>query len=245
MRRESNSSVRGTAAAIWNPLVRRLRLRRGDIRSQRRRRGDIPMAEIPGRRRRRRRIVVVVTVVLLVSLIVVDRHVGPIGQADEMHRYDGRWAEVTRVIDGHTLEVAVPDGDSAVTLVRLWGVALPEGERIAAWAASEARGRAEDLVLGELVRLELEPHRMRGDFGRVLAFVYLPEPTEIMLNETLLVEGLLEADDRWGHKHVERFALLERQARFEGRGIWGDAVERGAAIVAWGWWPKGRRLDTL
>lgn len=185
----------------------------------------VPMAKLPRRRRQRRRIITGIVVALLALLLVLDRHMGPIRHGDELRRYDGRRFEVVRVINGHTLDVAEPNGDATVTRVRLWGVALPEGERRAAWAQTAAAARVEELVMGERVRLELESHRMRGDFGRVLAFVHLPEPEGTMLNETLLIEGLMRADDRWSHRHAERFALFERQARFERRGIWADTLE--------------------
>lgn len=154
------------------------------------------------------------------ALMVLDRHGAPLYRGgDEMSRYDARRFTVTAARNGHTLEIATPDGDAAQTTVRLWGVRLPEAEGRAQWAATAATERIEQLAVGRTVELTLEPHRPRGDFGRVLAFVHLPDGT--MLNERLLLEGLLAADDRWTHRHVERFALLERQARFDERGVWG------------------------
>lgn len=179
------------------------------------------MTTLPARRRRRRRILIGLGLTLLIALMVLDRHGGPLHHGgDEMSRYDGQRFDVTGVVAGHTLELAAPDGEAEVTRVRLWGVRLPEAERRRAeWAAAAARQRADELAAGRSVKLTLEPHRVRGDFGRVLAFVELPDGA--MLNEVLLSEGLMVADDRWTHRHLERFALLERQARFDGRGVWG------------------------
>lgn len=175
------------------------------------------MAELPRRRRWRRRVLTGIGLALLIVLMVIDRHGGPLYGGNATARYDGQWFEVERVVSGQTLTVAAPDGDAPVTRVRLWGVAVPEPSENTA-AAGAARRGVEQLTEGGRVRLELAEHRIRDDFGRVLAFVHLPDGT--MLNETLLVEGLARADERWEHRHVERFSLLERQARFDERGLW-------------------------
>ena len=175
------------------------------------------------RRGRRRAGLAVLAVVALAVLMVLDRHGRLLHEGGTMGRYDGRRARVARVIDGDTLTVAVPDGDAPVTRVRLWGVDAPELARDGAAAESGARAARRFVAqraAGQTVRLELASHRPRGDYGRVLAFVHLPDGR--VLNEALLARGWARADDRWSHPYVDRYALLQMQARQDGRGIWAD-----------------------
>ena len=41
-----------------------------------------------------------------------------------------------------------------------------------------------------------------------------------MLNEELLAAGLARADSYSSHRHVERFAMLEMQAKYDHVGLW-------------------------
>ena len=164
-----------------------------------------------------------VAVLVLIVLGCADRQGWLLYRGGTMGRYDGQSFRVVRVIDGDTLVVAAPDGDAPVTRVRLWGIDTPElarGDRPAEAGARQAQHLARERVEGQLVRLELEPHRVRGHYGRVLAFVY--GPGDQMLNEALLVQGLAEADGRWSHRYLERFELLEMQAQQDGRGLWDE-----------------------
>lgn len=144
---------------------------------------------------------------------------------DDLAAYDGRRFEVTRALDGDTIEIAAPDrlNDRPYTRVRLWGVDAPElaaRQRPADTLAVEARAMTHRLVAGRLVLLRLEPHRTRGALGRVLAHVELPDGTSV--NETLLRSGLARADDRWPHALLGRYARLDREARRDGAGLWAD-----------------------
>lgn len=177
------------------------------------------------RLRRRRALFVFVAVLLLAALVLADRQGWLLNEGGDLAKYDGRWFEVARVIDGDTLDVAAPDGRSPVTRVRLWGVDTPEladrrEGRAAEPLAEEAAAFAREYCTGQRVRLHLESHRPRGRYGRVLAYVELPDGTR--LNELLLTHGLATADNRWPHRHAERYDLLEQQARFEKVGLWGE-----------------------
>jgi endonuclease YncB( thermonuclease family) len=152
----------------------------------------------------------------------------------DLGRYDGQTFAVVRVIDGDTLDVDVPDpnaphGPIATTRIRLWGMDTPEtakpflnkpGEPF----GDEATEFTRKLCAGRRVTLQLEAHRLRGRYGRVLAFVTLPDGT--MLNERLLAAGLATADDRFSHRHFDRFALIEQQARHDKLGLWGEGKSR-------------------
>jgi micrococcal nuclease len=86
--------------------------------------------------------------------------------------------------------------------------------------AQAAADRAQELAFDRRVLITLQPHRPRDRYGRLLAYVGLEDGS--VLNEVLISEGLAEADDRWSHRDLNRYALLEEQARVSGRGRWGE-----------------------
>lgn len=136
-------------------------------------------------------------------------------------RYDGRNFRVMTVVDGDTLALDAPDGQHATTRVRLWGINTPEkarDDRPAQPGAAEATQRATELAFGQTVGVRLEAHRLRDRYGRLLAYIVLPDGT--VLNERLLSEGLARADGRWPHRDMDRYDQLEDQAKREKRGLW-------------------------
>lgn len=165
----------------------------------------------------------VVLMLILAVLIVADRAGPGLYVTDDLRRYDGKTFAVARVIDGDTLDLRVPDGDEPTTRIRLWGVDTPEmasfdGTRPAEPLSEAATQFTRDLVQGQRVTLHLEPQRERGRYGRVLAYVELPDGT--LLNARLIEAGLSPADDRWSHSRVEAFARLEALAKRRGVGLW-------------------------
>jgi len=170
--------------------------------------------------------------VLLVAVFLADRWGLLVYGGADAARYDGRPFRVVAVIDGDTLDLDVPDGRHAATRVRLWGIDTPEharADRPAQPGADAATERATQLAFGQTVTVRLEPHRLRGRYGRLLAYILLPDGT--VLNERLLSEGLARADDRWPHRDVDRYNQLEDQAQREKRGLWFEpppGIRRGA-----------------
>jgi len=160
--------------------------------------------------------------ITLIAIVDHTRGILPIG--DDWHRYHGKTFEVMRVIDGDTLDLRTPDGDRATTRVRLWGVDTPEisrdpdepDEDYARDALKHTRQHAEDAS----VTLYLQKHRTRGRYGRLLAYVELPEGQD--LGGELLAEGLAERDGRWGHDRMRAYRELEDAARDQAVGIWSE-----------------------
>jgi len=176
----------------------------------------------PGARRVRR---LLVTAAVIAALMALDRLGWGPAISPDMARYDGRAFFVVRVVDGDTLDVHVPDGDKPVTRVRLWGIDAPEIAK--PWEpddASEPGGEAAKAALASwaehrLVFMELLPHRVRDDFGRILAYVRDAHGT--CLNELLVREGYAPADGRWWHPDAARYEVLGETARRSGWGVWG------------------------
>jgi len=191
----------------------------------------MPIERFLSWRHRRRWGYVAVTLGVALLLVLADHNGLLIQASDELARYDGRWFTVTRVIDGDTLDIDAPDGDRRVTRVRLWGIDTPEmahrDRPRAEPFAQEATDLTRRLAEGRRVRLTLEPHRLRGHYGRLLAFVELPDGT--LLNEALLSAGLARADGRWSHRYIRRFESLEREAREAKRGLWAGSATGKAA----------------
>lgn len=158
---------------------------------------------------------------LLMAVFLADRWGLLVYGGADATRYDGRTFRVVAVIDGDTLDLDAKDGRHATTRVRLWGINTPEharADRPAQHGADAATQRATALAFGQSVTVRLESHRLRGRYGRLLAYVILPDGT--VLNERLLSEGLAQADDRWPHRDMDRYDQLEDQAQREKRGLW-------------------------
>jgi endonuclease YncB( thermonuclease family) len=179
---------------------------------------------VPSRRRHLRGwIIIVCTLGLLV--ILDQRGWLLVRRDDDMTRYHGRTALVVAVIDGDTIDIDLDDplGRRSRTRVRLWGVDCPEpaaaGHAQQAWS-DEATQFTLDAIDGRAVTLSLEPHRTRGVYGRVLAFVRTSDGSWI--GEGLLRAGLARADERWPHARVREFGRLQEQARQGGAGVWSE-----------------------
>jgi len=195
----------------------------GKPRSRGPKQARMPIERFLSWRKNRRNGYVIVTLTVALLLMMADHFGLGLYAGDDISRYDGRVFTVTRVVDGDTLTIDGPDGSESYTRVRLWGVDTPETRkddppRAAEPYADEATDLTRRLVEGQRVRIILEPHRLRGDYGRLLAFVELPDGR--LLNEVLLSQGLAEADGRWSHQHMERFDRVEKSARDAGRGLW-------------------------
>lgn len=125
--------------------------------------------------------------------------------------------DVTRVVDGDTIEVELGGG---VEDVRLIGVDTPEtvkpGEPVECFGP-EASSFTSELLEGEAVRLILDRER-RDAYDRLLAYVYL---RDLFVNAELIRGGYartLEIEPNT--THAQRLARLEREAGSAGAGLW-------------------------
>jgi micrococcal nuclease len=158
----------------------------------------------------------------LIALGIADR-AGLFGwQGDDYARYHGKTFRVAKVVDGDTIDLAVSDGHRPYTRVRLWGVDTPEvgrDGRQQMYFGPEASAFTREAVLNRSVRIELSQERSRDKYGRLLAFVYLPDGDDT-LNERLIATGHGYADSRFRHEFKDRFRAAEERAARAKAGLW-------------------------
>jgi micrococcal nuclease len=127
--------------------------------------------------------------------------------------------EVTRVVDGDTVEVSL---DGHTEDVRYIGIDTPETVKPGApieCFGPEAHDFNERLVDGKTVRLDFDAER-RDVYGRLLAYVHVGNT---FVNAELVREGYattltIAPNDRY----ADMFKRLEREASSAGRGLWSE-----------------------
>ena len=140
---------------------------------------------------------------------------------------------VVRAVDGDTLEIS-PTANGTDT-VRLIGLDTPEMATDEAAVpepyAEEAKKFTADSLEGKEVYLEYDED-LKDDYGRLLAYVYLEDPSTAgtdkegqdsnLFNETLLREGYAKLFTVEPNvRYEDRLAAAEAKARDEGIGVWG------------------------
>jgi len=174
---------------------------------------------------------VLATAAVLLAIYLGDQH-GIFGRPGrqtgaDYTRYNGKSFQVTHVVDGDTIDVDEPDRGGPATRVRLWGVDTPEtkapGKGVQHFGP-EATAFTSRLCEGKTVRLELIRGKTRGKYGRLLAYVELPDG--MMLNRELIRQGYGYADPRFHHPRETEFQQVQAQARAAGTGLWKNAKPR-------------------
>lgn len=160
--------------------------------------------------------------IALAGLILAD-HAGLFGrrQQADFQRYHGQTIRCVNSVDGDTIDLALPDDDQPRTRVRLWGVDTPETvrpnhpvEHFGPEAAKFTLRATHNLLVG----VELLPHSTRGKFGRLLAYITLPDGTD--LSAELIRRGLGYVDTRFKHPRRREYINLMKQAIRQRRGLW-------------------------
>lgn len=180
--------------------------------------------------KRFRNVIIVLCLLTAVVLVVIDNScLAPkLKQSTDEHKVSYDWQKYTdkqfsvvKVVDGDTIDIDIPDGDYKHTRIRLWGIDTPEtksSEYGIMYFGPEAAGFTTGKALGKIVLLYLDKTRTRDKYGRLLAYVKLPDG--IILNEILLTEGFAYADLRFRHDFYHRYLQLEASARRQKKGLW-------------------------
>lgn len=146
--------------------------------------------------------------------------------ADDLVKYHGQTFTVARVIDGDTLDIDISNGRSERTRIRLLGIDAPEAagdQSPPMYFALQATEFARELAQSKSVVVYLDaPNPTRGKYGRLLAYVQLPDGR--FLNEVLLSEGYAYADRRFRHSYFNKYKGLEARARSGRKGLWQTAT---------------------
>ena len=131
---------------------------------------------------------------------------------------------VYRVADGDTIDVSVRGG---VATVRLLGINTPEvvdPRKPVECFGPEASAEAHGILDGGEVHLELDPSQDVYDkYGRVLAYVYLPDGT--FFNK-LMIEGGFAREYTYHskYKYQQEFRTAQKSAKSSGLGLWAPGV---------------------
>lgn len=190
---------------------------------------------------RRRRTAIAALCLLAAGLLIWLDH-SPVRQPEpktedqrknrDFEKYHAKTFTVINVVDGDTIDIDIPDGKYDHTRIRLWGIDTPEtkSKRYGVmYFGPQAADLATKLALGKQVTVYLEEHRTRDKYGRLLAYVQLPDGS--FLNEVLVAEGLAYADMRFRHSFYYKYKQLESSARSQKKGLWQD-VKR-AQLPEW------------
>jgi micrococcal nuclease len=159
------------------------------------------------------------------------------------------WYRVVRVIDGDTLllerkirvrliGVDTPEKYESTKLYRD-ALRTKTDVKVIRELGKEASNFVKRLIQAQKVRLEFEANR-KDDYGRTLAYVYFEMPEEeffkrvqdpnqgsgqekkYMLNRVLVQYGYAHAYTKFPFEYRAEFIQLEKIARGQGRGLWGE-----------------------
>lgn len=186
----------------------------------------------------RRRLTGIIILCLLVAVVFVGLDHSPVvrywqrqpkseeqAKPRDFEKYHAGTFTVVNIVDGDTIDINIPDGKYEHTRIRLWGVDTPETkhpERGVMYFGPEAAEFTRQLTFGKPVTIYLEERRTRGYYGRLLAYVQLPDSR--YLNEVLLTEGFAYADVRFRHSFYHKYKQLEAVARSQKRGLWEKVI---------------------
>lgn len=142
-------------------------------------------------------------------------------RALDFEKYHAKTFTVVNIVDGDTIDIDTPDGKYNRTRIRLWGIDTPEtkSEKFnVRQLGLQAAEFTTELALGKQVTVYLEEHRTRGKYGRLLAYIQLPDRR--FLNEVLVAEGFAYTDLRFKHSFYNKYKQLEASARSSKKGLW-------------------------
>ena len=148
-------------------------------------------------------------------------------KAYDLEKYHKKTFTVVKTVDGDTIDIGIPDANKNYTRIRLWGIDTPETKSPklgVMYFGPQAAEFTRKLTLGKPVQVYLDKNRTRGYYGRLLAYVQLPDGR--FLNDVLITEGFAYADLRFRHHSLyHRYQQLEASARRQKKGLW-DKITR-------------------
>jgi micrococcal nuclease len=165
------------------------------------------------------------------ALVMIDRIGGAslrhtvkrsLYDGDDWKKYHEKSFPVAKVIDGDTIDLAIPDGKYQTTRVRLLGVDTPETKNPntgVMYFGPEASEFTRKLCENQQVTVLLDTvAEQRDRYGRLLAHIRLPDGS--ILGQRLIAEGYGYADLRFEQSSYDEYAQSQEQAIREKRGLW-------------------------
>ncbi len=159
---------------------------------------------------------------------------------------------VVRVVDGDTVRVEVNGDEESLRLLALDTEESNAGSSkpVTPWGHA-AKDRANQVIApGDTVTLEFPGHeapevcwqKYRGNYGRPLVYLYLPNGTDFQ--EMMIREGYSPYFVKYGYAHFpelhERYTNAERAAQAENLGVWNqmavNAFEARNYALLGTWW---------
>ena len=161
-------------------------------------------------------------------------------------------ATVVRVVDGDTIRVKVKGQEENLRILSIDTEESNAGssKAVSPWG-KEAKKEAERLFkVGDKIKLEFpgdEPakeclQRYRGNYGRLLVFVYLEDGTDFQ--EHMIKKGFSPYFMKYGYAALpdnhERYLQAEKEAQIANRGIWNQIEVNGSQVRNYAqlgvWW---------
>lgn len=131
---------------------------------------------------------------------------------------------VTRIIDGDTIEVTMSSTTGESEMLRLIGVDTPETKHPrlpVQFFGPEAAQFVTNLCDGKAVVLHFQKTGpRRGSYGRLLVYVELE--SGLILNEEIIRRGFGYSYTKYPHEKTAEYNLLQDGAQAAGRGLWGS-----------------------
>jgi endonuclease YncB( thermonuclease family) len=147
-------------------------------------------------------------------------------KAYDLEKYHEKTFTVVKVVDGDTIDIDIDDSNTHYTRIRLWGIDTPETKNRntgVMYFGPEAAEFTTNLVLNKQICVYLNATSTRGNYGRLLAYVQLPDGR--FLNEVLVAEGFAYADLRYRHSLYQKYKQVESSARRQKKGLWGKVTQ--------------------
>lgn len=171
--------------------------------------------------------------VLLLAVILGCAGCGALSPENREQAGNGLVAvRVVRIVDGDTMVVKIPGG--AEERLRLIGVDTPEISKPPEPFGLEAAAYSTERLNGRAVFLETDV-ASRDRYGRLLGYLWLESPAvnpgeaelrQKLFNAQLLLDGYAQLMTVPPNvKYVDYFREFQREARENGRGLWGAAVD--------------------
>ncbi len=132
-------------------------------------------------------------------------------------------AKVVKHVDGDTIYVKIenpPPGIKQIEKIRMIGVDTPETvdpRKPVQYFGKQASNFTKKRLLGKTVYLAFD-WNLRGKYGRLLAYIYLPDGS--CHNADLIREGYGHAYTVFPFQFLNEFRELERYAKEHKKGLW-------------------------